>query len=73
VFDVYAVYARHLFDSGRLKYTTGDTEGAVNTFITLLHSANAREATKGDDGIYIEDFRLALEVQYSRLFKCLLF
>lgn len=46
---------------GRLKYTTGDTEGAVNTFITLLHSANVREATKGDDEMYIEDFKLAVE------------
>ncbi|KAG8699356.1 hypothetical protein FRC09_006668 [Ceratobasidium sp. 395] len=46
---------------GRLKYTTGDTEGAVRIFLSLLQSADIREATKGDDEIYIEDFRLALE------------
>ncbi|KAH7345279.1 ER-golgi trafficking TRAPP I complex 85 kDa subunit-domain-containing protein [Rhizoctonia solani] len=46
---------------GRLKYTTGDAEGAVKTFISLLHSGNAKEATKGDDETYIEDFKVALE------------
>ncbi|KDN42910.1 hypothetical protein RSAG8_06436, partial [Rhizoctonia solani AG-8 WAC10335] len=46
---------------GRLKYTTGDAEGAVQTFISLLHLANTKEATKGDDETYIEDFKVALE------------
>ncbi|KAF8707788.1 ER-Golgi trafficking TRAPP I complex 85 kDa subunit, partial [Rhizoctonia solani] len=46
---------------GRLKYTTGDAEGAVKTFISLLHPASAKEATKGDDETYIEDFKVALE------------
>ncbi|KAG8747243.1 hypothetical protein FRC10_001859 [Ceratobasidium sp. 414] len=46
---------------GRLKYTTGDTEGAVGIFLALLQSADVREATKGDDEIYVEDFKLALE------------
>ncbi|KAG9118362.1 hypothetical protein FRC07_007148, partial [Ceratobasidium sp. 392] len=46
---------------GRLKYTTGDIEGAVKIFLALLQSADVREATKGDDEIYVEDFKLALE------------
>ncbi|CAE6428840.1 unnamed protein product [Rhizoctonia solani] len=46
---------------GRLKYTTGDAEGAVKTFVSLLGSANAKEATKGDDETYIQDFKVALE------------
>ncbi|EUC53708.1 trapp complex protein Trs85, partial [Rhizoctonia solani AG-3 Rhs1AP] len=46
---------------GRLKYTTGDAEGAVKTFISLLHPANTKEVTKTDDETYIEDFKVALE------------
>ncbi|QRV90830.1 laminin domain protein [Ceratobasidium sp. AG-Ba] len=46
---------------GRLKYTTGDTEGAVGIFLGLLRSSDVNEATKGDDDIYLEDFKLALE------------
>lgn len=56
-----------IYISGRLKYTTGDTEGAVNIFLTLLQSANAKEATKGDDEIYLEDFKLSLEVLFNSL------
>ncbi|KAG8734014.1 hypothetical protein FRC11_013500 [Ceratobasidium sp. 423] len=46
---------------GRLKYTTGDAEGAVKTFISLLRSGNTKEVTKGDDETYMEDFKVALE------------
>ncbi|CAE6523932.1 unnamed protein product [Rhizoctonia solani] len=46
---------------GRLKYTIGDAEGAVKTFISLLHSANTKAATKSDDETYMEDFKVALE------------
>lgn len=56
-------HIRALFcPTGRLKYTTGDTEGAVGIFLALLQSTSVREATKGDDEIYVEDFKLALEV-----------
>ena len=54
-----------IYNSGRLKYTTGDTEGAVNIFLALLQSGNAKEATKGDDEIYLEDFKLSLEVRFD--------
>ncbi|CAE7231072.1 unnamed protein product [Rhizoctonia solani] len=46
---------------GRLKYTTGDAEGAVKTFVSLLNLADTKEATKGDEETYIEDFKVALE------------
>ena len=53
------------YNLGRLKYTTGDTEGAINIFLALLQSNNAKEATKGDDEIYLEDFKLSLEVLFD--------
>ncbi|CCO26658.1 hypothetical protein BN14_00687 [Rhizoctonia solani AG-1 IB] len=52
---------------GRLKYATGDAEGAVKTFVSLLHSVNTKEATKGDDETYIQDFKVALEPQKTQI------
>ncbi|KDQ08436.1 hypothetical protein BOTBODRAFT_148671 [Botryobasidium botryosum FD-172 SS1] len=45
---------------GRLKYTIGDTEGAVRLFLGLLKGSSGKEIG-GDDKVYLEDFRQAFQ------------
>jgi len=53
----------NLFLIGRLKYTTGDTEGAVRFFMGLLKGSIMVDGVpEGGDKVYLDDFRVAFEV-----------
>jgi hypothetical protein len=52
--------------TGRLRYTTGDTEAAVRLFIGLLKD-NQEQDVNGDiiedtDKVFVDDFRVAFQV-----------
>ena len=64
-------------DSGRLLYTTGDVSGAVRLFLSLLKGASAISSAAGqlylgeaplrtpsNDKLYLDDFRVAFNVNY---------
>ncbi|KAF9517936.1 hypothetical protein BS47DRAFT_419921 [Hydnum rufescens UP504] len=46
---------------GRLKYSTGDTAGAVRQFSGLLRSPNAADNILESDKMFLEDFRAACQ------------
>jgi hypothetical protein len=47
---------------GRLKYSSGDTAGAVRLFSGLLRSPNTADNIFESDKMFLEDFRAAFQV-----------
>jgi len=52
---------------GRLKYSSGDTSGAMELFLKLLSPKINPSDSFNNDRMYLEDFRLAFEVRSSTM------
>lgn len=59
-----------LRSTGRLMYTSGDTEGALRYFLGLLKGSSFRSDPEQDfmetDALYLGDFKVAFEVWFNQ-------
>ena len=60
--DKYYVESCGIHSSGRIKYSSGDTEDAVKLFLGLLRYSRMVDGAD-TDAVVIDDFKQALEVR----------